>query len=203
MLIFLERKLAIYAPPKTGTTALHMALGPHADIALRGPAKHFSVRRAKKLVLPMLEGLDTPLPEGFAVIREPIEWLHSWYRYRTRKEVPEGKSSAHLSFDAFVESYLSDDPETCAKLGKQSRFCAGEGPLSIVHHFAHEHMDRAVGFLSDRLEIEFALDWVNESPTMPLELSSPNRAKLLDHFKDDYRIYEHALKNSLRFEPPR
>ncbi|MEM9715094.1 MAG: sulfotransferase family 2 domain-containing protein [Pseudomonadota bacterium] len=203
MLIFLEKSLIVYAVPKTGSTALQAALHRHADISMQGAAKHITVGKVEKRLSSFLGSLtDTPL-EGFAIIREPIEWLHSWYRYRRRADVPAERSTADLGFDDFVALYLSETPPPCAKLGKQSNFLKGSARSHPEHLFAHDHMDRAVDFLSERLDIEFALDWMNSSPEMELELSPENRARLRDHFAEDYRLYETALSHSLAFAPRR
>ncbi|MEO0344369.1 MAG: gamma-glutamyl kinase [Pseudomonadota bacterium] len=203
MLVFLEQSLLIYAPPKTGTTALHRALAPHADLVLRGPAKHISTIRAEKKLLPLLSSLNAPMPQGFAIIREPIDWLHSWYRYRTRPDVSEDKSTATLSFDTFVNAYLEHDRPAFARIGQQSKFLSGGGTLSVRHLFAYDHMDHAVEFLNKRLGLTFGLEWVNASPEVKLDLSSENRNRLKHHFAADYALYQNALNCSTSFEPPR
>jgi len=203
MLYFADAKLLIYAPPKTGTTALHQALGDHADLALRRSMKHLSVKAAHKHVLPLIAAFKHEPPEGFAIVREPIDWLHSWYRYRTRLDISDPKSTTHVDFDGFVDGYLADERPDFAKVGQQSRHLAGSGAMAPVHLFAHDHMDRAVGFLTERLGIEFALDWLNESPEMDLHLSAEHRRRLETKFAPDYDLYEKSVSYSLGFEPPR
>lgn len=202
MLVFLDARLLIYAPPKTGTTALHLALGGAADIAFRNDTKHMNVRKAQRKLLPLLRSYNSKLPEGFAVIREPIEWLHSWYRYRSRLDRSDPKSTMDITFDAFIDGYLSDEPRPWSKVGQQSKFLQGDGDLAIKYLFAYDHLDRALAFLFERLNHEFALSWVNESPAVPLSLSDQNRARLETHFAPDYALYKQAVTHSLAFEPP-
>ena len=45
------------------------------------------------------------------VMREPRDWLGSWYRYRQRPGIPDKRrSTAGMSFDAFVEAYCTEKP---------------------------------------------------------------------------------------------
>ncbi|MEM0977589.1 MAG: gamma-glutamyl kinase [Pseudomonadota bacterium] len=202
MLVFLEKSLAIYANPKTGSTALEYALDGYADIVLRSKLKHVRVIRAQRRLLPLLKGTRFAIPEGFVIIREPIEWLHSWYRYRLKDDTEPQHSTKEISFDEYVGLYLQDVRPECARVGQQSKFVAGNGPLSIKHMFAHEHTDRAIGFLIDRLGFDFPVGWENESPKKPLEIEPKTEAKLRSFFSDDYDIYDRAITYSLGFEPP-
>lgn len=199
MLLFADAKLLIYAPPKTGTTALHHALGSSADLALRGPLKHMSVRAAHRRILPLVEGANLSMPEGFAVIREPVDWLHSWYRYRTRLPANDPKSTSGLSFNEFAEAYLRDERPVFASVGQQSRHLSGDGVLAPIHLFPHDQMDIAVDFLFLRLGFEFSLGWHNESPELEMDLSSQNREKLMQQFEPDLELYDRAVKYSRGF----
>ena len=106
MLVFWKEKLVILAVPKTGTTALAEALTPQADIIVNDPPelKHAPVFRYNRFFRPMFEkacGVDHM--DLMAVMREPVSWLGSWYRYRQR-DFMKGKANAthDLSFDEFV-----------------------------------------------------------------------------------------------------
>lgn len=202
MLIFLEQRLIIYAVPKTGSTALQAALAGQADIVFRTSFKHIPVRRTQQHVGPMLKGSKCQMPEGFAVIREPIDWLHSWYRYRQRETSEPGKGTAGMSFDQYVEDYLSGERQEHVNIGRQARFLHGDGDLSVSHLFAYEHLDRGHGFLFERLGFSFATRWMNESPEISMELSPENKSRLEAAFAEDYALYERAVTYSLGFEPP-
>jgi hypothetical protein len=88
MLVFWKAKLVLLAVPKTGTTALEAAFGPWADGAFLNPPrlKHMTLRRYRRQLAPILEQEDGPPLEVMAVMREPVDWLSSWYRYRSRPE---------------------------------------------------------------------------------------------------------------------
>ncbi|MEF9604569.1 gamma-glutamyl kinase, partial [Paracoccus sp. PXZ] len=89
MLIFLQPRIVLLSVPKTGTTALEQALAPRAEIAFRSrpEIKHLNLRQYLHRIRPLLAPLGEPDFETVAVIREPLDWLRSWYRFRARDEL--------------------------------------------------------------------------------------------------------------------
>ncbi|MEO1732827.1 MAG: hypothetical protein AAFR45_04250, partial [Pseudomonadota bacterium] len=55
MLIFSKVNLAYIAVPKTGTTAISMALKPKSDISFNGWRKHMTAQRFHNKVAPFLK----------------------------------------------------------------------------------------------------------------------------------------------------
>ena len=105
MLIFSRYNLVLLAVPKTGSTALEVALGQEADGRFGNPPelKHLPLYRYNRFVQPLLQLTTGKDPETFALIREPISWLRSWYLYRarncanprrSRSRAPEPKANA-------------------------------------------------------------------------------------------------------------
>src|SRR6056297_3236221 len=109
MLVFSSAKLVFLSVPKTGTTAYEEALLPLASMVVRNPPelKHSPVYRYNRFFRPALEKFVGPDLTVLAVMREPLDWLGSWYRYK-RRPFMEGKdgSTHDISFDAFVAAYL-------------------------------------------------------------------------------------------------
>lgn len=85
MQIFFKQNLAMLAVPKTGTTALEAALRGKADILFKGRRKHMSAAAFDKHCAPFLRNAYKLTPERIAVIRDPLDHLRSWYKYRTRE----------------------------------------------------------------------------------------------------------------------
>ncbi|MCV2875388.1 gamma-glutamyl kinase [Rhodobacteraceae bacterium XHP0102] len=174
MLLFFNQKLVFLSVPKTGTTALEAAAAPYASAVILNPPgmKHVSVTRYKAQLAPFFEARGKQPHETMAIMREPIDWLGSWYRYRRRDQI-RGKpnSTAHVSFSEFVEAWLAPDPPAFAQVGSQARFLGHEGAMIGVDHlFRYDQMERAVAFLSARLEVDLVLEARNVSPQMALEL---------------------------------
>ena len=147
MLIFSRYNLVLLAVPKTGSTALEVALGQEADGRFGNPPEmeHLPLYRYNRFVRPLLQLTTGQDPETFALIREPISWLRSWYRYRARNSMALlPTSTCHISFDQFVREAMSDDPPPFAQVGCQTRFLSPGGSGGpITHLFQYEQMDLA------------------------------------------------------------
>lgn len=105
-------------------------------------------------------------PETVAVMRDPLDRLGSWFRYRQRDALDGHPNSTRgLTFARFVEDCLSDPPPPHAAIGRQDRFLGfiGGGP-PVTHVFDYARLDRLVAFLSDRLGTDLALGETNASP---------------------------------------
>lgn len=167
MLVFWKAKLVLMAVPKTATTALETAYLPWADVAFLNPPrlKHMPVRRYRAQVARLLDP-DGAAFEVMALMREPVDWLSSWHRYRARPALTgRPQSTAGVSFADFVEAWLSDDPPEFARVGRQSRFLSDEtGALGVTHLFRYDRMVDALAFLNDRLGVAPRLEALNVSP---------------------------------------
>lgn len=194
MLLFARERLALLAVPKTGTTAWETALADHADMVLRAPPalKHMTLARFQRAVLPMVEKAGVNGVETLAVIREPEDWLGSWYRYRRRPAL-DGKpvSTRAVSFDAFVRAYLGEDRPAYADLGSQARFLKpAEGQRAIDHLFRHDAPETLRAFVEARLGMRVTLARKNESEPVALDLSPATRALLRRERAEDFALYE-------------
>lgn len=195
MMIFLDKKLTILATPKTGSTALHMALGPHSDLLFKNApaAKHISPSRYAKELAPFVDNLAGGECETLAVIREPLDWLGSWYRYRTRGDLDGPNSTKGITFDQFIEGYLSSDKPKYAKVGAQARFLGKPESKKLTYLWRYEDLDSLQTFLSLRLDRQFKLERKNVSPPLDLSLSPENLKAINEAFKPDFELYETAI----------
>jgi len=193
MLVFWKARLALLAVPKTGTQSYEEMLAPSADIAIRHPQgmKHMSARKFYKKFIPLLDPSGAQGIETVAVIRDPLEWLGSWYRYRQRDGISgSANSTKGIEFDAFVEAYLSPTRPRFAAVGQQSKFVGGP-PALVTHMFAYENQAGFRAFLSDRLGREIAPPPpVNVSPRAKLSLDSGLEARLRAELAEDFRLHE-------------
>jgi hypothetical protein len=195
MLVFWKEKLVILAVPKTGTTALARALGPIADIVVNNPPelKHAPLYRYNRFFRPMFEkACNEDGMEVMAIMREPISWLGSWYRYRQR-DFLDGKptSTKGLSFNEFVQAYLHDNRPAFANVGNQAKFLEPRpNGTKISHLFRYEDPDPMLSFLSNRLDREIVLDRVNVSSQAELSLTDATRQHLASKHADDFKLYQ-------------
>lgn len=198
MLVFMKEKLVILAVPKTGTTALSEALSTQADIVVNNPPelKHAPVFRYNRFFRPMFEkacGVEDL--DIMAVMREPVDWLGSWYRYR-RRDFMKGKPNAthDISFDGFVLEYCKEDRRGFANVGSQAKFLEPRpNGTQVTHLFRYEDQGAIKAFLEERLNVSLDLPQSNVSPKMDLHLS-PDVLKTLR----EQRAEEFDLYNSLQ-----
>lgn len=192
MLVFWEQRLALLATPKTGSTALEMALGSLASLVIQRPPelKHTTVQRYRRFVGPYLAAAAGEPFTVVALMREPRAWLGSWYRYRQREDVGDPRNSTrNISFDAFVRAYAAAPQPAFAAVGSQARFLRprnGEGADRI---FRYEQIDGFLHFLEDRLGCEIILPRVNVSPQADLALSDEAEALLRRVCAEDFALY--------------
>lgn len=190
MLVFWKQQLVLLATPKTGTTAIEATLAPVADIAITNPPrlKHTGLQRYHRFLLPYLEPEQEF--ETAAVIREPRDWLGSWFRYRQRPGVDASKATTGMTFDAFVRAYLDDSSPAFATVGSQARFLRARGDKKVTHLFRHDRMDDLVAFLEHRLGRRIELPRLNVSPKADLSLTPETDALLKKVCAADFALYD-------------
>lgn len=194
MLVFLKHNLVFLAAPKTGTTALEQVLRPHCSIELRNPPglRHMAARRYYRQWAPFLRDSQRFEGQTMAVLREPLSWLQSWYRYRGRDAIKHtSRSTAGISFDQFIEGVLSDTPPDYANVGEQFYFATSpDGEVMVDHLFVYEQFDRPLTFLRDRLGRNLKLPEANVSPRRPLALSPDLEAALRRKRAAEFALYD-------------
>lgn len=193
MLIFFDQSLVFLAVPKTGTTAIELGLKGKADIIFSKGRKHINAQRYRNKIAPWLDDVFGQKPETMAVMREPVDQLSSWYRYRARLDTANANSTKTISFDQFVLDVLKDDPPQHARVGSQFGFVtSGKGKVLVDHLFAYERLDTLHGFLRDHFGA-FSLPETNVSPKMTVTLSPEVDAKLRAQRADDFALYARIM----------
>lgn len=172
MLISLRHNFAFFCTPKNASNSVEAMLKPYADIHLLGSpqVRHTNVRDYERYISPYLQSVapDNAV-ERIALIREPVAWLYSWYRFRARSALRDGQSlnsTAHLSFAEFIDEYLTVSPRPFAQVGTQLEFVtAADGGLGIDRLYAYENLDELVAYFSALVGSELAIRAINVSPT--------------------------------------
>ena len=194
MLVFFKERLVLLSVPKTGTTAYQSALRERADIVISDPPqlKHAPLYRYNRWFRPMFQKVCDAEMDVVAVMREPINWLGSWYRYRQRP-FAKGKNNATdgVTFDEFVRAYCKGDKPDFAKVGSQAKFLESQpNGCSVTHLFRYENQAKLIGFLQDRLDTEITLEKKNVSPTLELPLSAETEAVLRRKCSAEFKLYD-------------
>ncbi len=197
MLVFYEERLALLSVPKTGSTAYQVALRDRADLCVAGPPdlKHATVRRYDRFFQNMFRKMFDTEMEIMAVIREPVDWLGSWYRYRSRPELNgHPNSTRSITFDSFVNAYMQRDRPLFADVGSQAEFLLprsnGKG---ATHVFKYDNQEGILSFLQDRLNCEISLTQENTSPSGDLSLNDQTLRHFQTHHAGEFIVYNAAL----------
>ncbi len=194
MLVFLKENLVLLSVPKTGTTAYMEALAPRADMVVANPPelKHAPVYRYNRWFRPMFEKICSAEPELLAVVREPVSWLGSWYRFRQRPYL-DGKptSTKDVSFDDFVREYCRGKPAAFANVGSQAKFVAPQpNGCKVSHLFRYEELEKLDAFLNARLGLEIQTPKSNVSARVSLQLAPKTEDILRRKKPEEFALYD-------------
>lgn len=197
MLVFWNENLVYLAVPKTGTTALEAALDPHAAISFRRPpnVKHSHAYRFQTFTKPLLDRSARKKWQLVAVIRDPVSWLGSWYRYLQRDGMQgDPRYTGAISFETFVEDHLRPTPPRHADVGRQSfMVMADNGNLLVDRLFAYEQQSQLIRFFEDRLGVSLELSHKNVSPAQELSLPSALDTRLRAEKQIEFKLHAQAL----------
>jgi hypothetical protein len=191
VLIFWKERLVFLANTKCGTTSIAMALESLAHVSVQRPPelKHLTAAQYHAHVAPLLASAGGGPFTTVALMREPLDWLGSWYRSRQRDagdETPDGR----VRFDRFAEDFLSSAPPGYAQLTTQAAFLADPAGAWLVDRvFRYEALGHLLAFLEDRLQCEIILPRVNVSPEGLTDPDAGLRTRLTERLALDYRLY--------------
>ncbi|SFE67463.1 gamma-glutamyl kinase [Roseivivax sediminis] len=205
MLVFWKARLVLLAVPKTGSSAYAAALAPHAGMVITDPPqlKHAPVYRYNRFFRPMFEKMGAESMDVVAVIREPISWLGSWWRYRQRPFL-DGKpvSTRGVSFDQFAGAWCRGERPPFADVGDQSKFVETRpNGTQVTHLFRYEEREALDAFLSERLGVTVAPGRENVSLAARLELSPRTEAKLRRKRAADFALWD-GIESGRRIAEP-
>ena len=196
MLVFYRERLVLLSVPKTGTTALESALRERADMVISSPPelKHMPLFRYNRFMRPMFEKVLDAQMETIAVVREPVDWLGSWYRYRRRPEMAGHRNGTHdVDFDGFLEAYMQDKKPPFANVGSQAKFVEPRpNGTRLAHLFRFDRLDRLTALLEERLQCRVETRRENASPQMALTVSPEVEARLRRVCRAEFDVYASA-----------
>ncbi len=193
MLIFFDRRLVFLATPKAGSTAIEAALDSLANLAITRPEplKHTTLAEFERHIRPWLEAkAGGDRFTTVALMREPLDWVRSWYRFRRRDDDDDpAHPMAGLDFEGFATACLQPDPPGFARIGRQADHLTA--PDSRVDRiFRYEEMDRFTDFLEGRLDCIVNLPRLNVPPTAETGIGAEAAAALAAGFDADHRLYD-------------
>ncbi len=179
--------------PKCASTSIERALRPYSQLNSNQDIKmkHTNYRNYNKYIKPCV-GKKL---EIVCLMREPVLWLYSWYKYRKRDEIKnKNKSTANISFSEFCEAYLLTNPPIYASMGKQSDFFKdNDGKQGVIKIFKYENLEEIKKYFEEKIGKKLEIPLLNISPKDNYDLDTVLEQRLKDFLKIDYEIYK-ALK---------
>lgn len=194
-MIFIEpAKLVILSQPKTGTVALTQAIKKRdagSVLFVHPPRlKHVRYDAFVTHVAPMLAEVGGVKREDYlvaAVMRDPLDWIGSWYRFRTRnflKNANDARSALYtgdMSFETFVRDYCKPNATrpAHANVGSACQVAmAAPGVVGVDLLFPYEDLSGLHSLLQSRAGLVVETQQINVSPKLPMDLSDEARALL-------------------------
>ena len=203
MLLAPGKGFVFLATPKSGSTSIETAFLAHSQMILQKPPaiKHTTYAGFQRFLQPYLAwgGFPRESYEVVCAFREPIDWLASWWRYRSREQLANPTNPRHrnytgdISFEQFARAYM-EGSEQFAKVGRLSRFvrpCPGEPEVDRI--FRYDRLDLLIDFLCEKVGEEVEVGSANTSPRRSYALSEECELELREYLAPEYRIYEQAI----------
>jgi len=194
MLIGLERKFVFVANTKTASTSIETVLRPHAEIRHGGSPerKHVPLRRGLALY-PEVFG-----PAGekagdffkFGVMRDPVDWIGSWFRYRKGNNV-ESPLPADMDFATFwAQGDWNIRRADGARFLQRHLFSDWQGGLLADVIIPYERLGETFGEICDCLGLESTLPRENISRVSAVTVPETLKADLRAFYAPDYALLE-------------
>lgn len=186
------RDFVLLALPKTASTTLERALAPYATEVVSSPPgrKHLPARGFVHTVAPDLarQGRGRDSYELVTMFREPIAWLESWWRYRSRDD--SRQSTADLTFEEFALHYLAGDEDAPVPRGRPARFIQAQGAVAVDRIFSVDRPDVWSVWFAERVGEPLVFERRNASDAGRGDLSFATREALAAHFVPEYDVWQ-------------
>lgn len=202
MLISVKHNYVFLCTEKCASNSVETMLKAYSDIALLYPPalRHTNYREYSQYIKPYLKekaGIDSI--ETICLVREPLSWLNSWYRFRSRYKIRDPKHPKHknstfgIQFSEFIEAYMSPNPPSFANVGSQFSFVQDHmNKVSVDTIFLYESIGDFVEYMSNKVGRKLKIENKNVSPK---KIFKSDFAQWISH------IYHKKIGNKLNLMP--
>lgn len=174
MLISLKHNFVFLCNEKCASVSIEAMLKNHSDILLAGPPafRHTNYRLYSRYFAPYIEETTGERNvETICLVREPLSWIYSYYRFRSRHQLRDPDHPRHdhstggVSFPDFIVSSMRPDPPPYARLGRQFDFVRNDrNEIGVDRLFPFERMDEFVRYMSGKIGRMLNIGYRNVSP---------------------------------------
>ena len=196
MLIGIEKRFIFVSNTKSASTSVEKALSPFSEVILGGTPKekHISIRdflaNADQFVGGYLNDFDPDEFFKFGIMRDPLEWIGSWYRYRISNKVADPLPK-NMSFEEFWErrdwNVVKRDGSPFLQCDK---FCDNQGKPMVDVIIPFNDLPNFFGKICNELGIDSPLGKLNISNRKELEVPQDILEELMQHYAKDYELLE-------------
>jgi len=192
--------------PKCASTSIEIAINRFCNVHYSGnpKLKHINAEVFTKSILPVHQKLvPSAHIESICLMRDPLSWIESWYRYRSRDALKNPSNPNHknytgnISYDEFIMEYISGGKrKSYADLLCQFDFLSiGNNQLGVDNIIPMNRIDLFEDFISDKLGSKFTVPHINSSPKKDLYLDSDLKERLQKYFSKDIILYKFIEDN--------
>jgi hypothetical protein len=192
--------------PKCASTSIESAISKFCNIKYSGhpKLKHINSKVFSEQILTIHQKLvPSSKIESFCLMRDPLEWVRSWYRYRARDELKSPKHPNHkhytgnISYREFIQEYTSKEKRApFATLSTQYQFVSlNKDKIGVDHIIPMDNFDLVSSFLSEKIGRKIKIPNKNTSPKIPAPLEPDLERKLHKHLEKDLILYNFAKLN--------
>ena len=197
-------EFAFICVPKCASTAIEAAIQPYCNVSLGGhpSLKHMPYHEAQGRIFQYHEKRIKSRLETFCVMRDPLDWICSWYRYRKRTEFSNpkhrdaNKSTKEINLKDFIHEYCKTGiRRPFARIRNQSHFiCETNGKPGPDFIFSFNNLNMLESFLTEKVGQEIRLTEKNTSPKESIDIADVEKEMLKDKLAEDFRLYHKVNK---------
>ena len=195
-----QKRFIFISNAKCASTSVEAVLEKHSHIVIKDPPylKHMSYLEMVDNFdfLFSKEGFEPNTFYKFAIIREPIDWVISWFNYRSREEL---KNPAHkdrgtylgnITFDEYIE-HIDKDWIT----NQSYRFVDRQGKNVMDFMIRYENLEKDFQYVMSQIGIEekIIIPHKNKSSNIRItkkDVSKETKEKIKVFFHKDYEFLE-------------
>ncbi|MEO9682409.1 hypothetical protein [Tateyamaria sp.] len=192
MLIAVKKRFVFVANSKTASTSIDKAIMSECEIYRGGSPqnKHIFLRQAIK-EYDFLFGRPKYAPSTFfkfGIIREPLSWVQSWYRYR----LGNGSIDAGMTFQAFWDNKAGPAARKGKRMKQSNFFTKHNGELLIDYLIPYEDLAAQFEKIGSQLGIQTSLPHKNKSAVEKISdpISDELVADIRTTLASDFDLYD-------------
>ena len=193
MLISISKRFLFIANSKTASTSLSKALRPYAEIERQGSPdrKHVSMGAVLDHYKFLFE-LPPFAPDTFfrfGVIRDPLDWIHSWYRYRQR-----AKGTRLIASTTTFEDFWRRRDWNIIKNGSPNlqiyKFTDKDFKPLVDYLIPYDQLAEHFQLICDTMGIETNLERLNTSHqrSSTQDIDENLKAEIVEFYARDYEL---------------